>query len=114
MDSKETARRIGAKIRQLRKAKGWSLEKMALESDMNATFLGHVERGLRCPTVYTLQRICDGLGITLAELFLESADTADACMRHVTEVMSTLTPAQARRVAALVDDAVSLLHEDSI
>jgi len=109
-DSKTVAREVGMKVRQLRQERGWSLEKLALESNMNATFLGHVERGLRCPTVYTLQRICDGLGISLSELFLYSADPSNESLaHHVEQVMSTLTPDQARHVCIIVDNAVAML-----
>ena len=69
-ESKAIAQQVGARIRQLRTERGMSLEKLALECGMNPAFLGHVERGLRCPTVYTLARVCSGLGVSLAELFL--------------------------------------------
>ena len=57
-ESKAIAQQVGARIRQLRTERGMSLEKLALECGMNPAFLGHVERGLRCPTVYTLARVC--------------------------------------------------------
>ena len=45
---------VGQRIRTIRKQRGLSLEALALKCDMNAAFLGHIERGLRCPTLYTL------------------------------------------------------------
>lgn len=111
-ESKTIARQVGARIRQLRTDRGMSLEKLALECGMNPAFLGHVERGLRCPTVYTLARVCAGLDISLAELFLAAPDQENdnaAAIQHVTDQMRSLTPQQAETVARLVDDAVELL-----
>lgn len=111
-ESKTIARQVGARIRQLRTDRGMSLEKLALECGMNPAFLGHVERGLRCPTVYTLARVCTGLGISLAELFLAAPEQESgnaAAIQHVTDRMRTLTPQQAQAVARLVDDALELI-----
>ena len=104
-ESKAIAQQVGARIRQLRTERGMSLEKLALECGMNPAFLGHVERGLRCPTVYTLARVCSGLSVSLAELFLagpdEEADNA-AAIQHVADRMRQLTPRQAQAVARLM------------
>lgn len=60
-DNTRLAREVGAKIKYLRQKRGLSQEALALSCDMNPAFLGHVERGMRSPTLNTLQRICDGL-----------------------------------------------------
>lgn len=108
------SKQIGAKVRSFRQNQGLSLEKLALECDMNAAFLGHVERGMRCPTIYTLQRICDGLHIDLAELFLDIT-TEDmpnqAAIHHVCTVMTSLSAEQAKQISNIVDAAVALLEK---
>ena len=53
------AQEVGAKIKYLRLKRGLSQESLALSCDMNPAFLGHVERGMRSPTLTTLPRICD-------------------------------------------------------
>ncbi len=110
--SKELSQSIGAKIRMIRLAKGLSQEKLALECEMNPAFLGHVERGLRCPTIFTLQRICDGLQISLAELFLYDAQpqTNTAAVQHITQRLETLSPEQAAKIVKIVDNAIELLE----
>lgn len=118
-DNTRLAREVGAKIKYLRLKRGMSQEALALSCDMNPAFLGHVERGMRSPTLNTLQRICDGLGITLTELLLTepntSADTTDcaAAIQHVTDRMRQLTPAQAAHIADMVEQAVQLLDDNS-
>ena len=66
----------GAKLRHFRLRKGISQEQLALDCDLNINTIGMIERGQKNPTIFTLQRICDGLGITLATLFLYEGDTA--------------------------------------
>ena len=118
-ENNQLAREVGAKIKYLRQKRGLSQEALALSCDMNPAFLGHVERGMRSPTLNTLQLICDGLGITLTELLLTepnaSADTTGcaAAIQHVTDRMRQLTPAQATHIANMVEQAVQLLDDNS-
>ena len=39
--------RIGKRIRQVRKAKGWSQDELARKCGIRMSFLGHIERGTR-------------------------------------------------------------------
>lgn len=113
-DNTRLAREVGAKIKYLRQKRGLSQEALALSCDMNPAFLGHVERGMRSPTLNTLQRICDGLGITLTELLLTEPNTdleSAAAIQHVTDRMRQLSPAQATHVAELIEQVCCLLDE---
>ena len=113
-DNTRLAREVGAKIKYLRLKQGLSQESLALSCDMNPAFLGHVERGMRSPTLNTLQRICDGLGITLTELLLTEPNTdleSAAAIQHVTDRMRRLSPAQATHVAELIEQVCCLLDE---
>ena len=114
-DNTRLARKVGAKIKYLRQKRGLSQEALALSCDMNPAFLGHVERGIRSPTLNTLQRICDGLGITLTELLLTETDNNasnnSASIQHVVDIMQQLNPAQAKHMADLVDSVYSLLTD---
>ncbi|MCM1022637.1 MAG: helix-turn-helix domain-containing protein [Prevotella sp.] len=60
---------VGNKIRRFRTMRGWSQETLALQAEINTAFMGHLERGLKVPTVTTLRKITDALGITLSEFF---------------------------------------------
>ena len=72
---------------------------------------------MRSPTLNTLQRICDGLGITLTELLTDPNASADstgcaAAIQHVTNRMRQLTPAQAAHIADMVEQAIRLLDDN--
>lgn len=118
-DNTRLAREVGAKIKYLRQKRGLNQEALPLSCDMNPAFLGHVERRMRSPTLNTLQRICDGLGITLTELLLTEPDATAAstgcaaAIQHVTDRMRQLTPTQAAHIADMVEQAVQLLDDNS-
>ncbi len=63
------AKRIGARIRVLRKEAGLTLEKLAYESEVGSKgFLSDVEKGLARPSVETLQSIADRLEVALLDI----------------------------------------------
>lgn len=62
-------KQLGMRIRYLRKQKGMTIEDLALECDINRNYLGDLERGVRNPTLEIISQVCEGLGITLEELF---------------------------------------------
>ena len=59
---------IGARIQKTRKDVGLSQEDLALEADLDRTYISHVERGTRNPTVIVLFKIAKALGTTPSEL----------------------------------------------
>lgn len=63
------AKALGKRIRQLRKAKGWSQEFLAVEADMHRTYMWGIEQGVRNPSVRHLSQIAQALGVSLASLF---------------------------------------------
>lgn len=48
---------VGERIRYFRNLRGWSQETLALQAEINPAFLGHLERGLKSPTIKTLEKI---------------------------------------------------------
>lgn len=62
--------KIGSRIRELRKETGLSQEKFAAKIGMDRTYFASVELGKRNISIVNLEKIADGLDISLAELFL--------------------------------------------
>ena len=60
--------KIGAKIRELRLAKGYSQEGIADASGMGRTYLGRVERGEQNISIQNLIQIAFALEVEVAEL----------------------------------------------
>jgi transcriptional regulator with XRE-family HTH domain len=57
-------------LRKLRLEKGFSQEAFAFEVGIHRTYVSQLERGLKSPSLKTLQKIAQVLGITLSDLML--------------------------------------------
>jgi transcriptional regulator with XRE-family HTH domain len=62
-------RELGHRIKSLRKKKGLTIEKLAYENDLAKGNLSEIEKGKIDPKLSTLEKIADGLEISLKELF---------------------------------------------
>lgn len=60
---------IGNRLRQLRDARGISMRTLATMSGLSANALSMIERGKASPSVSTLYRIADALGIVVTDFF---------------------------------------------
>lgn len=61
--------KIGKRIRELRKAKGFSQEEFAYEVGLDRTYMGSVERGERNIAALNLIRIAKILKVEIGDLF---------------------------------------------
>ncbi len=61
--------KIGQRIKELRSSAGLSQEKFALKIGMDRTYFASVEAGKRNIAIVNLEKIANGLEITLSELF---------------------------------------------
>lgn len=61
--------KIGKRIRELRQQTGLSQEKFALKIEMDRTYFASVEKGKRNISVVNLEKIANGLEVSLSELF---------------------------------------------
>jgi transcriptional regulator with XRE-family HTH domain len=61
--------RIAARVRELRAARGYSLDELATRSGVSRSMLSLIERGESSPTAVVLDRVASGLGVMLPSLF---------------------------------------------
>ena len=79
-EAAEVSRRIAERVRELRAARGFSLEALAGRSGVSRSMISLIERDESSPTAVVLQRLAAGLGVTLASLF-DVPDTAGQTRR---------------------------------
>lgn len=60
---------LGKRIVKARNSAGMSQEKLATESGIDRSHMGFIEQGRRKPTLSTLFKIVQSLGISLEQLF---------------------------------------------
>ena len=59
---------VGNRIRQVRKAKGWSQDVLAKRSGISMSYMGHIERGTRIMSLETFVNICRALDANADEI----------------------------------------------
>jgi transcriptional regulator with XRE-family HTH domain len=64
----EILKLFGEHLRSLRKERHLTQEDLSQKCQMYAPYVGEIERGEKNPTLITLKKIADGLGISLIEL----------------------------------------------
>ena len=74
MDVRQT---IGWNVRRLRVAKGLSQERLALEAEVDRSYVGRVERGLENVTVSTLEALSRAMGVHVSDLFAKIDPNAE-------------------------------------
>lgn len=67
-DERQLLRAVGDRVRATRRRRGMSQEALALESGLDRTYVGSVERGKRNIAVINLAKIARALGVSLGEI----------------------------------------------
>lgn len=65
----KTEAHIGARVRAIRQQKRLTLEQVVQKSGLDKSYLSRLERDLAAPSVATLVRVCEALGVRPGELF---------------------------------------------
>jgi len=85
------ARAVGKRIRQLRTERDWKFDAFVEETGLGRGYISELERGLVVPSLETLRRVADALGLTVADLVL-----GGSAREHLFEITRELTPAEIR------------------
>jgi transcriptional regulator with XRE-family HTH domain len=60
---------LANRLRELRREKKWSQERLSEAAEMHRTYLAGIERALRNPSLENLVKLANALDLTLSELF---------------------------------------------
>jgi transcriptional regulator with XRE-family HTH domain len=82
------AKLVGGRLRDARRALGLTLDDVAGAAGFTKSFMSAVERGDTAPSIGSLYRICEVLGISMSSLF-ETETTPDANVVRRTDVEGT-------------------------
>jgi transcriptional regulator with XRE-family HTH domain len=61
---------VARNLRRLRVRQGLSQEALAVDAEIDRTYVSRVERGLENPTVAVLERLSKALSVDITEFFL--------------------------------------------
>ena len=62
---------FGRKVAAIRKEKHLTQEELADRCGVHRTYIGAVERGEKSPTLNTVEKIAEGLGVKIKEFFTD-------------------------------------------
>ena len=60
---------LGIRVRELRKAKGWTLEQASVQAGLARSTLSKIENGQMSPTYDALKKLAQGMGVSVPQLF---------------------------------------------
>lgn len=98
---------IIARIKELRDARGWSTNQLALEAELTqSTVSTLLTKGYSLPSLDTLTRLCNAFGITLAQFFMEEEQSELVSVQEKTliEQYRKLSEKKKRAVLTLLED----------
>ena len=75
---------LGHRVRELRKAKGWTLDQAATQAGLARSTLSKIENGQMSPTYDAVRKLAEGLKISVPQLFTPAAraQVFDGWVRH--------------------------------
>jgi transcriptional regulator with XRE-family HTH domain len=68
MARRSTQQKLGIRVRELRNQRGWTQEKLEELSGLDRTYISDIERGVRNPSVTSLDKLAKALKVKAAEL----------------------------------------------
>ena len=104
----------GEKLRQLRRERGFTQEEMALRAEITTSYYGQLERGTANPTIGTLNKICEVMGIALIDIFSETSTnllTIDALSMQILYFLSDKTDDEKTTALSLLKTAFKLKNK---
>lgn len=72
---------FGKRLVELRRAKGWSQEKLALESGLARSYVGGIERGQRNIALYNICVLAETLNVTPSDMLVFEVEPVKATRR---------------------------------
>ncbi|KUJ73624.1 XRE family transcriptional regulator [Ruegeria marisrubri] len=69
--------RLADRLRELRQARGWSLDQLAAQSGLSRATLSRLEKGEVSPTAQSLGHLCAAFGLPMSRLLMMVEETFD-------------------------------------
>ena len=92
------------KIKTMMASRGWTPYKLAKESRLSENTIANLFGRNSVPSIYTLEAICHGFGITLSQFFAETENMVELTpeLEELFESWKALTPKQKSLILQLM------------
>ena len=100
----DTKALLGRRLRELRKARKFTLEKLAEKSGVGAKYLGGIERGTENPTISTLEKVADALSVGIHQiiLFEHQIQGERALRRRIVQILAKCDERELQQILRIV------------
>jgi transcriptional regulator with XRE-family HTH domain len=85
-DTNNTQKLLGKRIRSLRNERGLKIIELAEKSGLTSSTISQIERALLSPSIASLKKICDAMGVPVGCLFENNEDIDTDNVTAVTDV----------------------------
>lgn len=110
LDVKLYLEEVGQRIMERRKKLGLTQEELAERSDLTTQFVSYAESGKRASRPENLMKIAAVLGVSTD--YLLTGDIIDKDKLLLSDKLDKLTAAEVRIVENIIDECISLYHQD--
>lgn len=103
-------KKIGQRIRDLRKQKGLSQEQLAEKAGFHFSYIGGVERAEKNITLVNLLKIADALDVQIMDLFIytkyqqSALNEKDELLNQIFQTLVSLKKRDLRKVQVILDE----------
>ncbi len=111
-NKKNTLRAIGIRIAEMRYAKGFTQQQLAEKSELSLIYIGSIEQGRRCGSLFTYEKIVTALGFTMNDLFSDDFcyPTSIPLAKEVSEALAACNQIEQEAVLQFMNALVNVIH----
>ena len=103
---------IGNRVREIRKSKKWTQAKLAEKSEVEPSYVSHIERAATKVSLPTLLQIANALEVTLDELVYGSLiKSGHVSMKVMDQLLADCTPEEVRALTEVVKTTKTVLRQ---
>ena len=95
---------LGSKLREARKAKGYTQEALAELADIGVMYLGEIERGIKMPSMNIFIKLIEALDISADYVLRDELSSGkEYVFDEITKKLDNLTPQQRKTATDILD-----------
>ena len=94
---------VSTRLLDLLHDRGWSIYTLSKTSNVSWNTIKNITSGRSDPTFTTLELLCNGFGITLAQFFNDGRGHLTTEQQHVLNRWDAITPNQKKIISEMLD-----------
>lgn len=103
---------IGRRIHRLRRSKDMTQQHLAEKIGVNASYIGPLEKGQKCPSIAVLEKLSEVLEQPMFSFFLDDSgeESVDSGAMRIAALLAAHSPDERRFILSLTEDVSGMLR----